>query len=102
MSGPESTPDPAEPRPVRALEHRARQDSQMRDTVRADALMDLLFPLWQLLIGVAVALCAVVITLRLVRRGRSRMGRALLVVGVAILGVALIGILRVAAEGNGQ
>jgi len=64
----------------------------------ADALMDLLFPLWQFVIGGTVAVAVVVVALRLARRGRSRMRTAMVVTGATIIGLALIGILQAAAE----
>jgi hypothetical protein len=73
-------------------------DVLMTHPARADALLDLLVPLWQLVIGVVVLVAVVAMTLRLAGRGQSRMRNALLVIGVAILGVALIGILQSAAQ----
>jgi hypothetical protein len=65
----------------------------MPSTAAGDALLDLLVPMWQYVIGGFVALALVVAVLRLARRGRSRMGTALLVTGSAIVGLALFGIL---------
>jgi hypothetical protein len=62
-------------------------------TQAADALLDLLFPLWQLVIGVLVLVTVVVSILRLIRRGPSRMGGAMLVAGGAVIGLAVIGYL---------
>lgn len=59
-------------------------------TLAADALTDLLLPAGQLVIGVLVLVTLVVSTLRLVRRGPSRMGGALLLTGGAVIGLALI------------
>ncbi|MEV6816765.1 hypothetical protein [Micromonospora sp. NPDC051296] len=57
------------------------------------ALLGLLAPFWQLLIG-AFVLFAVVISIgRLARRGPSRMSTALLVTAAAIAGLALVGVL---------
>ena len=70
----------------------------MTPPARADALMDLLFPLWQSVIGAVVAVVVVVVALRLARRGRSRMRTAMVVTGAGILGLAIIGILQAAAE----
>ncbi|GGM72082.1 hypothetical protein ACFFX1_53240 [Dactylosporangium sucinum] len=60
---------------------------------RADALMEMLFPLWQLVIGAVVALVLVVASWRLARRGPSRMGTVLLITGGAIVGITVFGIL---------
>lgn len=58
--------------------------------VASDALLDLLAPLWQLVIGLLVLLTVIVSVRRLVRRGPSRMGAALLVFGGAIVCVAVV------------
>jgi hypothetical protein len=65
----------------------------MTPSLSADALLDLLFPVWQLVIGVVVALVLVVATYRLTRRGPSRMRAAMLVTGAAIVGITVVGIL---------
>ena len=70
----------------------------MTPPARADALMDLLLPVWQFVIGSVVAVVVVVMALRLARRGRSRMRTAMVVTGAGILGLAIIGILQAAAE----
>ena len=72
----------------------------MTPPARADALMDLLNPLWQFVIGATVAVAVVAIALKLARRGRSRMRTAMVVTGATIIGLALIGILQAAAERN--
>ena len=58
-----------------------------------DALLGLLFPVWQLAIGVAVLATVALSTRRLLRRGPSRMTRALIVTGGAALGLATLGVL---------
>jgi Na+/H+-dicarboxylate symporter len=58
--------------------------------VASDALLDLLLPLWQLVIGVLVLVTLVVSVHRLVMRGPSRMGGAMLMVGAVVLGVAVL------------
>ena len=59
----------------------------------ADALLDLLFPLWQLVIGILVLVTLVVSLHRLFLRGPSRMGGAMLLAGGAAVGLAVIGYL---------
>ena len=61
---------------------------------QADALMDLLAPLWKLVIGATVAVVVAVVSLRLARRGRSRMRTAMVVVGAGIIGLTLFGVLE--------
>jgi hypothetical protein len=56
----------------------------------ADALLDLLMPLWQLVIGVLVLVTLVVSVHKLFMRGPSRMGGAMLMVGGAVVCVALL------------
>lgn len=65
----------------------------MTPSLSADALLDLLFPVWQMVIGVAVALVVVIATYRLAMRGPSRMRTVLLVTGAAIVGITVFGIL---------
>ncbi|MEV4138107.1 hypothetical protein AB0J72_38775 [Dactylosporangium sp. NPDC049742] len=65
----------------------------MTPSPHADALLDMLFPLWQFVIGIAVALFVVVATYRLAMRGPSRMRAAMLVTGAAIVGITVVGIL---------
>ncbi|MCM0674922.1 hypothetical protein NCC78_09485 [Micromonospora phytophila] len=65
-----------------------------RSTVLAeDALLGLLLPFWQLVIGAFVLFVVVVSVGRLARRGRSRMTTALLVTAAAIAGFAVVGVL---------
>ena len=56
----------------------------------SDALLDLLAPLWQLIIGLLVLVTLVVSGRRLFQRGPSRMGGAMLVVGGAVVCVAVV------------
>ncbi|PZF87517.1 hypothetical protein [Micromonospora deserti] len=58
-----------------------------------DALLGLLLPFWQLVIGAFVLFVVVVSVGRLARRGRSRMTTALLVTAAAIAGFAVVGVL---------
>ncbi len=62
-------------------------------TLAADALLDLLMPMWQILIGALVLVTLVVSLSRLIRRGPSRMGGAMLLTGGAVIGLAVIGYL---------
>lgn len=59
----------------------------------AEAVLGLLLPIWQLVIGTTVLLVLIVTLRRLVRRGRSRMSTALMVTGGAIVGLTVLGIL---------
>jgi hypothetical protein len=59
----------------------------------ADALLGMLFPFWQLVIGIVVLVVCVAAALQLVRRGRSRMRFAVLVAGVAVVGVNAVAFL---------
>ncbi|HEY8451528.1 MAG: hypothetical protein FWJ70_18310 [Micromonosporaceae bacterium] len=60
----------------------------MADPVRAqNALLDLLLPFWQMVIGLCVAAAVVAGTVRLARRGPSRVTAALALVGAAVLAV---------------
>lgn len=56
----------------------------------ADALLDLVMPLWQLVIGLLVLVALVVSVHRLFMRGPSRMGGAMLLFGGAVVCVAVI------------
>jgi Na+/H+-dicarboxylate symporter len=56
----------------------------------SDALLDLLVPLWQLIIGLLVLVTLVVSIRRLFMRGPTRMGGAMLVFGGAVVCVALV------------
>ena len=59
-------------------------------TLAADALLDMLVPLWQLVIGVLVLVTVVVTAHRLFMRGPSRMGGAMLLAGGAVVCVAVL------------
>ncbi|MEV4518102.1 hypothetical protein AB0K00_55235 [Dactylosporangium sp. NPDC049525] len=65
----------------------------MTPSPRADALLDLLFPLGQLIVGVVVALVSVIAAYRLAQRGPSRMRTVLLITGAAVVGITVFGIL---------
>jgi hypothetical protein len=58
-----------------------------------DALLSLLLPFWQLVIGTVVLVVLVVSVHRLIMRGPSRMSTALLITGAAVIGSAAISIL---------
>jgi CHASE2 domain-containing sensor protein len=70
----------------------------MKPHPQADALMDLLFPVWQFVIGALVAVVVAVVGLRLARQGRSRMRNAMVVVGAGILGLTLFGVLQATVD----
>jgi hypothetical protein len=61
--------------------------------VAVDALLGLLFPIWQLVIAGFVLAAVVVSALRLRRRGPSRMANALVVTGAAIMCLTVLGFL---------
>ena len=58
--------------------------------VASDALLDLLMPLWQLVIGLLVLVTLVVSLHKLFLRGPSRMGGAMLMIGGVVVGLAVI------------
>jgi hypothetical protein len=57
-----------------------------------EALLDLLVPFWQMVIGVVVVGVTVLATHKLLMRGPSRMSRAIVLTGGAVLGLLLLGI----------
>ncbi|MET8262173.1 hypothetical protein ACFYPG_32870 [Micromonospora sp. NPDC005553] len=57
------------------------------------ALLGLIGPFWQVVIGAVVLVVLVLSVGRLARRGRSRMTTALLVTAAVIAGFAVIGVL---------
>ncbi|MEH1170019.1 hypothetical protein V6V47_32030 [Micromonospora sp. CPCC 205539] len=58
-----------------------------------EALLGLLLPFWQVVIGAFVLVVLVLSVGRLARRGRSRMTTALLVTAAVIAGFTAIGVL---------
>ncbi|MFF5182065.1 hypothetical protein ACFY2Q_28995 [Micromonospora sp. NPDC000316] len=58
-----------------------------------EALLGLLLPIWQVVIGAVVLVVLVLSVGRLARRGMSRMTTALLVTAGVIAGLATIGVL---------
>lgn len=61
--------------------------------VAEDALLGLLLPFWQLVIGAVVLAVLLLSVRRLARRGPSRMTTALLITAAAIAGIAALGLL---------
>jgi hypothetical protein len=61
-----------------------------RQLLAEDALLGMLFPFWQLVIGLLVVLALGGAAYRLAVRGPSRMTTALLVTGGAVVGIALL------------
>src|SRR5262245_19080584 len=61
--------------------------------VATDALLGMLLPFWQLVIGLFVLVVLALSVRRLIGRGRSRMTTALLVSGAAAVAIATIGFL---------
>jgi hypothetical protein len=62
-------------------------------SLASDALLGMLFPIWQLAIGLCLLAVLVVSVRRLAARGPSRMTTALLVTGSAVVGLAVLGVL---------
>jgi hypothetical protein len=58
-----------------------------------EALLGLLLPFWQLVIGAFVLFVVLVSLGRLARRGPSRMTTALLITAAAIAGFTVVGVL---------
>ncbi|WP_116508025.1 hypothetical protein [Micromonospora sp. B006] len=58
-----------------------------------EAVLGLLLPFWQLVIGACVLAVLLLSVKRLARRGPSRMTTALLVTAAAIAGIAALGLL---------
>jgi hypothetical protein len=61
--------------------------------MRQDGLLGLLWPMWQIVIGVVVLGTVVVTAGRLARRGASRMNRALVLLASTVLGIAAVAVL---------
>jgi hypothetical protein len=59
----------------------------------SDALLGLLWPLWQLLIGMLLVVVVLVAVLRVAMRGPSRMGAAMLLIAGAVFFLAVLGYL---------
>ena len=62
-------------------------------TLAEEALLGLLLPFWQLVIGAFVLFVVLVSVGRLARRGPSRMTTALLITAAAIAGFTVVGVL---------
>jgi len=58
-----------------------------------DALLGMLFPMWQIVIAVCLVIVTVIAGHKLLMRGPSRMSRGVVVAGGAILGVVLLSLL---------
>lgn len=63
------------------------------DNRSADAILGMLAPFWQLVMGGFILVFVVGAAVRLAARGRSRMNTALLVTGGAVLGLMVLGVL---------
>ncbi|SDT67928.1 hypothetical protein [Actinoplanes derwentensis] len=59
-------------------------------TLAADAIVGLIAPLWQWVIGLLVLVTVVLSTRKLLMRGPSRMGGALLMVGGAVVALTAL------------
>ncbi|MCA2216709.1 hypothetical protein [Jidongwangia harbinensis] len=55
-----------------------------------DALLGLVLPLWQLVIGLLVLVAVAVSVHRLAKRGPSRMSGAMLLAGAAVVCIAVV------------
>ncbi|MFX0592076.1 hypothetical protein [Melissospora conviva] len=62
-------------------------------SLAAEALLGLLLPFWQIVIGAFVLLAVIASVRKLAQRGLSRMNRALLFTAGAIVALALTGVL---------
>ncbi|MFU8854993.1 hypothetical protein ACNAW0_29115 [Micromonospora sp. SL1-18] len=62
-------------------------------TLAEEALLGLLLPFWQLVIGGFVLFVVLASVRRLARRGPSRMTTALVVTALAIAGLTVVGVL---------
>lgn len=58
-----------------------------------DALLGLLFPFWQLVIGVVLLVVTIISAHRLLMRGPSRMSRAIVIAGSAVVCMVALGFL---------
>lgn len=58
-----------------------------------DALLGMLFPVWQIVIAVCLVIVTIVAGHKLLMRGPSRMSRGVVVAGGAIVGVVLVSFL---------
>lgn len=58
-----------------------------------DALLGMLFPMWQMVIAVCLVIVTLVAGHKLLMRGPSRMSRGVVVAGGAVLGVVLLSFL---------
>jgi hypothetical protein len=58
-----------------------------------NALLNLLLPIWQVVIALCVVAAVAVVSVRLARRGPSRITTALLVTGGAVVAICVVGIL---------
>ena len=58
-----------------------------------DALLGMLFPMWQIVIAACLIIVTIIAGHKLLMRGPSRMSRGVVVAGGAILGVVLLSVL---------
>ena len=61
--------------------------------VAEDAVLGLLYPIWQVVIGICLVGVSVVAAHKLLMRGPSRMSRAIVVMGSAIICIIALGFL---------
>jgi hypothetical protein len=76
-----------------ARAHRVQLNGNVPVPSAADALLGLLLPFWQLVLGGVMVVFLVGATAKLARRGRSRMNTAIVISGAAVLGLVLIGLI---------
>lgn len=71
----------------------ANAERSLATVLAEEAVLGLLLPFWQLVIGAFVLFAVLASVRRLARRGPSRMTTALLVTAAAIASLAVIGVL---------
>jgi asparagine N-glycosylation enzyme membrane subunit Stt3 len=68
-------------------------NSTVPDIYAQDAVLGLLLPFWQFVLGIVILAFVLFAAVRLARRGRSRMNTALVVTGTAVISLMILGVL---------